>query len=81
MAVIIGDLASATDLGAAVIARAIETLADAVGREFDSIVKAAPSDHPLQGETLGGIAAALGDIAAAIRNRASRRAAAPPADE
>jgi hypothetical protein len=57
---------SAIDLGAAVIARAIESITTAINANFDGIVEASRSDHPLQAETLSGIEDAVNHIAEAI---------------
>jgi len=58
---------SAIDLGTAVIARAIESITSAINANFDGIVEASRSDHPLQEETLSDIENALNHIAEAIR--------------
>jgi hypothetical protein len=57
---------AAIDLGAAVIARAIESVAETISAQFVGIVDASRSDHPLQGETLSGIGDALNRIAEAV---------------
>jgi len=56
---------SAADLGAAVIARAIQQIGDILGC-FSDLVENVRSDHPLQGETFRGLAEALNAITQAI---------------
>ena len=63
--------AAAMDFGAAVIARAIESITNSINANFDGIVEASRSDHPLQGESLSTIGDALNCIAEAITNTAS----------
>jgi hypothetical protein len=61
---------SAMDLGASVVARAIQQVGDSLERFLNSdLVENLRSDHPLQGETFEGIIEQLGFIAGAIANR------------
>jgi hypothetical protein len=60
---------SAMDLGAAVIARAIENIGvSAISSAIEELQESLRSDHPLQGQTLDGIESALSSIASAIKD-------------
>jgi len=64
---------SAADLGAAVIARSVETLSERLNASLSGLVENVRSDHPLQGETFHGLTEALNAIAQAIDDHKGKR--------